>query len=154
MRLKNELRRMKRSSEREMLRLEEMVEAYRAKVEIIQSETVDRILEMTRTLGTSASSIAWATRDANEKISNLRFRPFDVARQQARSGLRPAVATDLPVKREDLTENERSAYDAMFQTHREMGLANGLSEEDIRRFWDQNAHEDAIETVVSQFSSN
>jgi hypothetical protein len=119
-----EIRRLKESKKREIDRLEQIVLTQQTKIEIIQRESADRVMEALRLVGTG-----YAVRDTDEKIRELRFEKFE---QQKRQDEYPFSL------RHTLTGEDKAQYDATFEAHRQRGIEQGLDEATIHRVWNQN----------------
>jgi hypothetical protein len=116
-----QLNALRTSKDREIFRLNELVQAYQTKLEITQRESFDRILETFKTIG-----ISHTTREADEKIQTLRYQPYEEARKQNQSPY------------EQLTPEIKAVYDEMYENHRQMGVNSGFSESEIDRIWKEN----------------
>jgi hypothetical protein len=119
-----EIRRLKESKKREIDRLEQIVLTQQTKIEIIQRESADRVMEALRLVGTG-----YALRETDEKIRDLRFEKFEEQKREENYpfSLRSSLSTD------DQTE-----YDELFEAHKTRGLAEGYDEATIHRVWNQN----------------
>jgi hypothetical protein len=72
-----EIRRLKESKKREIDRLEQIVLTQQTKIEIIQRESADRVMEALRLVGTG-----YALRETDEKIRDLRFEKFEEQKRE------------------------------------------------------------------------
>lgn len=127
----NEKGYLARSKDREIGRLNELLEAYRSKLEITQAGALDRMYELNKVVG-----LSFETRDINDKITEKRFEQFS--------------NTDSPKDlRSSLSPAYQAEYDAAYEHHRQMGYDAGATEAEIESTW--RAHE---EEIVATFETN
>lgn len=107
-------------AKREIDRRDEQLAALQTKLEIVQRESVDRVFEAFRLIGTS-----YATREADEKIQRLRYEKFDEVRREANKNR----------LYDSLGPEHRQAYDAEYEAHVRMGEAQGYDKATIERVW-------------------
>lgn len=110
--------------EAEISRRDEIIEALRNKIEIVQKEYLDRTLEAVK-----LTSVGFATRDVDDRVRDLRYQPFEEkkAEQAKQKGLYFT-----------LDETERESYDKQKEAHWELGHAEGYDESMIKRAWMEN----------------
>lgn len=118
---------------RQVRRVEEQNAALQTKVEIIQRECLDRILEAQRLIGMS-----FATRESDDRIQETRYRPFEEAKREAVDPKRRLY--------NDLAPEAKAAYDAEYESHVSIGRGQGLDDAEIDRFW--RANEDQIVDAI------
>lgn len=110
--------------DRELRRRDEMIAAQQTKIEVLQRETVDRVLESMKLIGTS-----YATREADERIQETRYRPIDRAKRA-----NPNKSTLY----NELSSDAQLSYDDEYESHVNIGRAQGLDDATIARAWREN----------------
>lgn len=106
---------------REIRRLGELNAALQAKIEIVQQQACDRVLEAQRLMGMSH-----ITRSTDERIQELRYQPYVEAK---RAGDRPEDV---------LSPAERHSYDEEYARHVKQGEAMGLNHAEINAAWERH----------------
>lgn len=128
----NEKGYLARSKDREITRLNELLEAYRSKLEITQAGALDRAYELHNITG-----LSFETRDINDKITEKRFEQFSD----------PATPKDL---RSTLSTWGQTEYDTEYENHKQMGLDEGRTEAEIESTWRE--HEpDIVSNIAGNF---
>lgn len=129
----SELERLRKDKDREIRRQGELIAALQTKIELVQRESVDRIFEMQKLIGSS-----YILRDTDDRIQSLRYQPFDEARrdEKAKQGIYHTLDAD-----------HQNAYDAEYESHVQRGTANGLDRATIDRVWRQ--HEGEIVATIT-----